>query len=133
MDLHSRATGDGGVIVGLRLSATEAEHLGEDARRLITLLGRALWAAEDLRHGNERAEWWPVLTDVQELRQRLGGIADAALREIPDASHGEVSAVLGESRATIAYRRQRGLLPPTVPTPYEEWARTGTLPSSTDH
>ncbi|MFL4904859.1 hypothetical protein ACJ6WF_17130 [Streptomyces sp. MMS24-I2-30] len=55
---------------------------------------------------------------------------DMALRESADASHAEVACWLGESRSTIASRRQKGTLPPAVPTPWETWARTGDYPQA---
>ncbi|MER7623914.1 AsnC family protein [Streptomyces sp. NPDC126503] len=126
--MTSQPTGDGGRTIGLKLTAIETEMLGSDADALMAALGRALWAAADLRMGKSRAEWWPVLTDVSQLMRQLGGVQDAALRQMPDASHAEIATSLGLSRTTVASRRQKGTLPPAEPTEWEGWVRTGTYP-----
>lgn len=129
MEMTTSATQDGGAVVSLVLTAAETEMLGDDTQFLMSALGRALWAVADLRRGQTREEWWPVLQDVTRLIRQLDGVRDAALREIPDASHGEIAAALQESRTTIASRRQKGTLPPGQPTPWETWARTGGCPN----
>ncbi|MEU9568162.1 hypothetical protein AB0D16_40395 [Streptomyces sp. NPDC048161] len=130
MDLRTTPTGDGGAEVTLRLTPAESEMLGDDTSTLMALLARGLWAAADLRHGVTREEWWPVVMDTSRLIHALSGIRDAALREAPgdSMSHADLARWYGESRTTIASRRQRGALPPTAPSTWETWARTGDLP-----
>ncbi|MGW8768686.1 hypothetical protein ACWGN5_40175 [Streptomyces sp. NPDC055815] len=128
MEMTSQPTGDGGRIVSLKLTAIETEMLGEDTDALMASLGRALWATTDLRRGQTREEWWPVLTDTSRLIRQLDGIRDAALREIPDSSHAEIAAALRLSRTTVASRRQKNTLPPAEQTEWERWARTGNYP-----
>ncbi|MFJ4577648.1 hypothetical protein ACIP4W_41190, partial [Streptomyces sp. NPDC088846] len=94
----------------------------------LRLPGRGLWAAADLRRGVTRDEWWPVVMDTSRLIHALSGIRDAALRETSGLSHAEIARWYGESRTTIASRRQRGALPPADPSAWETWARTGLTP-----
>lgn len=130
MQLRTKATREGGTALTLELTAAETEMLGDDARTLLAELGRAVWAVADLRRGVEREEWWPVLMDASRLIRRLDGIRDAALRELPHASHAEIATALGESRTTVASRRQKGTMPPAQPTGWETWARTGDEPDA---
>ncbi|WP_424921085.1 hypothetical protein [Streptomyces sp. wa13] len=129
MEMTKTATADGGTALTLTLTAVETEMLGDDAAHAVAELARGLWAAADLRRGTSRDEWWPVVLDTSRLLRRLEGIRDAALRESPTASHGEIAAALGEPRTTVASRRQKGTLPPAVATTWESWARTGDLPA----
>ncbi|MFJ1839897.1 MULTISPECIES: hypothetical protein [unclassified Streptomyces] len=129
MDLTTTPTGDGGADVTLHLTPAESEMLGDDTSTLMALLARGLWAAADLRRGATRDEWWPVVMDTSRLIHALSGIRDAALREAPESvSHADIARWYGEHRTTIASRRQRGALPPTEPTTWETWARTGDIP-----
>lgn len=130
MDLTTTPTGDGGAEVTLRLTPAESEMLGDDTATLLALLARGLWAAADLRRGDPRDEWWPVVMDTSHLISALSGIRDAALREAPagSMSHADIARWTGETRTTIASRRQRGALPPAEPSTWETWARTGLTP-----
>ncbi|MFF8618537.1 hypothetical protein [Streptomyces sp. NPDC015350] len=130
MDLTTTPTGDGGAAVTVHLTPQESEMLGDDAAALLALLARGMWAAADLRRGTPRDEWWPVVMDTSRLISALSGIRDAALREADPTSmsHADIARWCGESRTTIASRRQRGALPPADPSDWEIWARTGDFP-----
>ncbi|MFF8423351.1 hypothetical protein [Streptomyces sp. NPDC015680] len=130
MDLTTTPTGDGGAEVTLRLTPAESEMLGDDTAALLALLARGLWAAVDIRRGDPRDEWWPVVMDTSRLISALSGIRDAALREADPQtmSHADIARWTGETRTTIASRRQRGALPPAEPSAWETWARTGLTP-----
>lgn len=128
MELTTRITESGGRVLALELTKGEAAHLGDDADTAVADLARALWAVADLRRGRDREAWWPVVVDASRLIRRLEGVRDAALREMPDASHGETAVALGLPRQTVASRRRAGTLPPTTPTDCERWARTGEQP-----
>ena len=130
MELTTRAGRDGEALLVLELTAQESEWLGDDAHTALAELGRALWAAADLRRGTGREEWWPVVMDATRLINRLEGVRDAALREIPAASHGEIATATGLPRQTVVSRRKAGTLPPDTPTRWETWARTGDLPQA---
>lgn len=127
MEQTRTATGDGGSEITLRLTAAEAEHLGDDAEMMTAWLARALWAVADLRAGRTREAWWPVVMDTAMLRDRLAGVVDAAIREAgPDElSHGQLAHWLDIPRSTVQSRRAAGTLPPAVPSDAETWARSG--------
>jgi len=129
----TRPAGDGGSEITLKLTAREIEMLGDDATDAVGLLARALWAAADLRAGTGRDAWWPVVMDVSRLIRQMEGVRDAAVREMPDASHGELAAALDLHRQTVASRRRAGTLPPAEPTEWEQWARTGSHPDQPQH
>lgn len=128
MEMHRTDHQDGSATLHLNLTEQEATALGADAGHTLTALAQALWATADLRTGQPRDAWWPVVLECSRLMRQLEGVRDAALREMPQASHAEVAHAVGMPRSTVSSRRQAGTLPPADPTQWETWARTGTYP-----
>lgn len=121
----SRTTADEEATAALHLDPEEVTALGGAEVELLEPLAGVLEAVAGWRGGHSQPDAAVVIQATTQLIDRLEGVRDAAIRDNPQASHGELAQWLGVHRQTVASRRRAGTLPPAEPAESEWWARSG--------